>query len=492
MYFKLVIKSLIYLFKIIAGPLIGLLSILLFPLDADDMQLNYMLGIIIWMASWWIFQTVPLGITALMPVFLFPMTGIMSTDDVAGQYLNQVIFLFIGGCLVAFTIERWGLHQRMALVLINNIGYSKKKILAGFMLSSFILSMWISNSATAIMLLAPALALISQMDGMLDIKKANIFASGLLLAIAYSASIGGASTLVGTPPNLIFAALYAENFPELKSIGFADWFILVFPVSLLFLIIMFFYFNKVININLDIDGNIFKKQLKSLGKTSFEEKIILLLFFILVILWFSRAGLNLGSIEIPGWSEFLPFGDLILDSTVAVFIAALLFLIPSKNKKGEKLATKEELKKLPIDVIFLFGGGFALAKGFQESGLANYLAEQFIFLEYLPIILIVLVICIFMVIITEFSSNTASTQLILPVLIVLSANMNIPPHLLMLPATIAASFAFMLPVATPPNTIIFGSERVTVSAMLKKGFWMNITGVCLIVIANYTIWKWLI
>lgn len=478
--------------SIISGPLLAVLILLFVDLDPERPQVTAMLAIVVWMAIWWIFQAIPLGITALLPLVLYPVLGILPTAEVAPVYMNHIIFLFIGGFLVAFALERWNLHKRIALFIISIIGFSPARLLAGFMLSSWILSMFLSNSATTIMLIAPALAVIKKIEDTLP-QTDNNLATGLLLGIAYAASIGGAATLVGSPPNLIFLGLYNQYFPQGIEIGFSRWFLFGFPISLVFITLAFIVLKKMFlnfNFHASFESDFFVKEYKSLGKATYEEKVVLTAFIILAILWFSRADLDIGIIHFSGWAGLFKFGNYIQDSTVAIFIALLLFLIPAKKSGSGMILSWNEAKKIPLQVIFLFGGGFALAYGFNESGLSQYLAGQLGKVSGIHILLLVSLICFIMIFLTEISSNTATTQLILPILIVLTGTINAPPYLLLIPATIAASYAFMLPVATPPNTIIFGSERVNIQSMVKAGIVLNIIGIVLITLFIFTLGKW--
>lgn len=466
-----------------SGPLLFLIMLLSGHLIFEESTSVFMAGIILWMAAWWILQVVPLGITALIPMIAYPTLGLMSSSDTAMYYMNHIIFLFVGGFLVAFAMEKWNLHKRLALGIIKKVGFSPPGILFGFMIAGFLLSMWISNSATAIMLIAPALALITQLEEVAGKGNIQKFAIGLLLGIAYACSVGGAATPVGSPPNLIFLGFYGDAFPDASEITFARWFMFGFPLSLtLFALVyalLYFQFGRVA----------LKDYLKQVlssdsfdlkGKMSREEKIVLWAFISLAFLWFLRADIDLGFVTLPGWTNILPNGDYITDGSIAVFVAVILFLIPGSDKKKGNILTLEEVKRIPFDVILLFGGGFALAGGFSESGLADELANYLSGVEQLPVILLVVVICLVMIFLTELSSNTATVQLILPVLIVITQTTAIDPYILLIPATIAASYAFMLPVATPPNTIIFGSERIKVMDMAKTGFFLNLLAVVLL------------
>lgn len=473
--------------KVISGPLAAAIVWLLQP-EPDVPSVNYMVAMVVWMVAWWVFQAVPLGVTALVPVLWYPFTGIMPAGDVASHYMNPIIFLFVGGFLVAFAMEKWNLHRRVALTIITRIGFQPPRILLGFMAASWFLSMWISNTATAIVLLAPVMALLSNLEKTGDKSEFRGFNVAILLGIAYAASIGGSATLVGSPPNLIAAGLYEEHFPGEIQLNFLNWFIMALPLSLIFFILTYswlrFFYLKDLQF-LSSRAEVVKDSLKGPKKLTYEEKVVIVAFVLMAGLWFTRAGIDLGAVSLPGWSALFPHGGFLHDGTVAVLIALILFLIPAKSKENATILGRDELERLPLNVIFLFGGGFALAAGFEESGLSEFLSDYLGALEGVPMVLLILVIGWFVVFLTEVTSNTAVAQFVLPVLIVLSTTLNLPPYWLMVPATLSASYAFMMPVATPPNTIVFSSERLEVTDMAQTGFLMNLLGPIMIVIMMY-------
>ncbi|HXH19159.1 MAG TPA: SLC13 family permease, partial [Chitinophagales bacterium] len=373
------------------------------------------------------------------------------------------------------------------------IGSDYHKILFGLMLATYLISMWVSNTATTMMMLPTTLAVIARIEELTG-QRNNKIGVAMLLGIAYAASIGGTATLVGTPPNLIFLSQFKAAFPYDAPVSFLQWSLFGIPFSFGYLLICYIllvFLNMKGKMNLQPHHHdIFKKELESLGKMTFEEKTVTILFSIMAILWFSRADIQIGSTTVHGWSSLMPHPDFFQDGTVAIFMATLLFLIPSKSKKGEMLMDWESAKKLPFGIILLFGGGFALAKGFSSSGLADWLGMQMHGIGALPDFLIILVICIFMTYLSELASNVAITQLMLPVLAAVAVGADIPPLLLMIPATIAASFGFMLPVATAPNTIIFTGEKLTVKDMLKAGFWLDISGILWLTVMMNLFGRW--
>jgi len=442
------------------------------------------------MAIWWITEAIPLAATALIPVALFPLFGVVDGKTISAMYFNHLIFLFIGGFLMAFAMERWNLHRRIALRILLLVGVSPGRILLGFMLATSFLSMWMSNTATAMMMVPIALSIILKLEESLGEVKMGKYSIGLLLGIAYSASIGGIATLVGTPPNLSFARIISIVFPEMPDISFADWFIFALPATILlfiaaWLLLHFMYKPKSSWENIQIDD--FRKEYDNLGKAKLEEKIVLVLFITLAFLWIFRSGFSVGSFVIPGWSQLFNAPTYLNDGTVAIFMALLLFIIPSKTKKGERLMNWETANKIPWNIVLLFGGGFALAKGFVDSGLSIWFGEQLAGLVNVKPIILTFANVSMMSVLTELTSNTATTEMILPILAGLATAIKINPLLLMIPATLAASLAFMLPVATPPNAIIFGTNRIKIKDMVKTGILLNIMG---IIIATLVMYFW--
>ena len=479
------------IFKLIAGPLFAFLFYILFDLDPQNPLITITAAIAIWMALWWVTEAVPLAVTALLPIILYPTLGVMSGKDVAPIYFNHIIFLFIGGFLVALAMRRWDLHRRIALKILMIFGSKPSNILLGFILATAFLSMWISNTATTMMMVPIALSIVYKFEESFKGTPIRKFSIGIFLGIAHGATIGGVATLVGTPPNLSFARILTILFPNAPEITFATWLIYALPVSIIFLFILWlilsFIFTR--NSNLKIDSNLFKDQYTALGRMSFEEKVVLIDFILLAILWISRASINIGSFTIPGWSQLFANPNYLNDGTVAIAMAVILFLIPSINQKNQRILDWDTAAKLPWNIVLLFGGGFALASGFKESGLADYLGQQLQGFGVFHPLVIVIAICLFVTFLTELTSNTATAEMLLPIIGGLAVAIKINPLFLMIPATISCSFAFMLPVATPPNAIIFGTNRIKISEMARTGVWLNFIGAILITISIYLIGK---
>ncbi|MFH1373931.1 MAG: SLC13 family permease [bacterium] len=435
------------------------------------------------MAVWWVTEAIPIPATALLPVALFPLLGIMKGKAVAPIYFNHIIFLFIGGFIMALAMQKWDLHRRIALRIIMLIGVSPKRIILGFMVATWFLSMWISNTATTMMMVPMAIAIILKLKEALGEKVVSRFSVGLLLSIAYAASIGGTATLIGTPPNLSFSRIFNIYFPNAPEISFASWFMFGLPFAVVFLVIAWCVLIRLFVSRKDsfaADMTLFKQEHSRLGKIRYQEGMVLFLFVLLAALWLFRGNINLGSFTVPGWSTIMPVPGFIDDGTIAIVIAMLLFIIPSRRKKGERLMDWATASKLHWGIVILFGGGFALASGFKESGLSGWLGDQLSGLDQFPPVLLVASVSTMLTFLTELTSNTATSEMILPVLGSLSSAIQVNPLLLMIPATLSASCAFMLPVATPPNAIVFGTGEVKMPDMIKTGIILNLIGIVLV------------
>jgi solute carrier family 13 (sodium-dependent dicarboxylate transporter), member 2/3/5 len=471
--------------KIISGPALGIATWAIFEAVQPEAMVSAMGLVTIWMAVWWITEAVPLAVTSLLPVFLFPLLGIMSTSAVAPVYMNEVLMLFIGGFILAFAMEKWDLHRRIALRIILLIGTDLKMVLLGLMVATYLLSMWISNTATTMMMVPTTLAVVAKMHDLLG-DRARPVAKAFLLGIAYAASIGGLATLIGTPTNMIFVAQFENAFPDMEQVSFLQWFAYGLPLSALMLgacygILRFMH--KIPSLENPAESlGIFKSEYASLGKMTFEQKMVSIVFSLTAVLWFTRAGADFGTFSVLGWSSLPIFKgkEYFQDGTVAVAMASLLFIIPSKSSPKSMLMDWKTVQKLPLSIILLFGGGFALAKGFADSGLANWLAGEISFLSAMPMWAMIFFICVLVTVLSEFASNVATVTLVLPILAAIAIGAGMNPLYLMLPATFAASLGFMLPVATAPNTIVFGSEMITAKEMARAGFLLDLAGAVLI------------
>jgi sodium-dependent dicarboxylate transporter 2/3/5 len=472
-------------FKIALGPFLFIITLLLFSF-LNHPEEGKMAAIAVWVATWWLIEAVDLPITSLLPFILIPMLGIADAKTVASQYMDQVIFLFMGGFMLSYALEKSNLHSRLALYILSKVGNSPQNILGGIMFVAFFISMWMSNTATVMMLYAAVTAIVFKFKDN-DLHYQTI-GSSLMIGLAYAASIGGMATLVGTPTNMIFYSFYNTHFINQTQLVFSTWFLLAFPIALLLVIttyILISYHFKLRKIKIEVQQSYFVEQYQKIGQLSRDEKIVGIIFMITAFLWFSRSDLVIGNFKFLGWSNLFSHKEYIQDSTVAIMMALLLFFIPTAKEKGNTLLSWEDCKKLPLGIMLLFGSGFALAKGFELSGLSLLLAKGLHALNTNHVLLITLGICILITFISEFASNVASIQLALPILLVLSISLKLPALSLMVPATLAASLGFMLPVATAPNTIVYGSGLIKIKDMYKIGFGVNIAGIILIGIITY-------
>lgn len=432
----------------------------------------------LWVAIWWITEAVPIYVTALIPIILFPLSGGLELKQTTAAYGHKFVFLFVGGFILAIAIEKWKLHKRIALNIIGLVGTKKSNIILGFMIATAFLSMWISNTATAVMILPVGLAIISQLkDNPKTIENENlVFGKTLMLAIAYSASIGGMATLIGTPPNLVLAGVIKTSYNI--EINFLQWMSFGLPISIFLLFICWKYLTSVAykfdNQNFDSGMNEINDQLKSLGKISYEEKSVMIIFIATALAWITQSFVI---------KKYIPEID---DTIIAIIAAVTLFILP--NKKGDKkLLDWEDAVKLPWGILLLFGGGMALAKGFDSSGLAIWIGSQMSFFDAIPLLALLLFLVAMVNFLTEITSNLATTAMLLPVLVALAETIGVNPYYLLIGATVAASCAFMLPVATPPNAVVFGSKILKIDDMIKKGFWMNLISIFILTAAVYWI-----
>jgi len=474
---------------LIIGPILFIYFLFFTQLDPEQPAVSATLAVALLMAVWWITEAIPLAVTSLLPVALFPLLGIMDGKDVSSTYFNHVIFLFIGGFMVALAMQKWNLHKRIALKILMFTGVSPARILLGFMFSTAFLSMWISNTATAMMMIPIVISVIDKLEDSIGKAEVGKYATGLLLGIAYSASIGGIATLVGTPPNLSFVRIFNIYFADAPEITFTQWFLFALPISVVFFFFvwgyLYFIFGPRRKAWPRLSHDTFREQYRALGKTSYEEKVVLVIFVLLALTWLTRAGLDFGNINIPGWADLFKNPEYINDGTVAIFYAIILFIIPAKGKGLGRLMEWKTARGLPWNIVLLFGGGFALASGFKDSGLSMWFGEQLTWISTAHPIIVILAICLMMTFLTELTSNTATTEMLLPVLAGIAMSGNVNPLLFMLPATLSASMAFMLPVATPPNAIIFGTNRVKMLDMAKTGLLLNIAGSIISTLATY-------
>ncbi len=466
------------------GPLAFLAIIFLLDSPGLNPEAQAMLALTAWMAIWWITEALPIAGTALLPLILMPTMGLLKIGDVSANYMHPTVMLYMGGFLLATAIEKWDLHRRIALNIINLLGTNLRTVVLGFILATGFLSMWISNSATALMMLPIGLAVVTQFKSQLG-KSNEILADSLgkniMLGIAYSASIGGMATLIGTPTNAILSAVVKELYDY--EIAFNEWMLFGFPFALILLIICWYYLvsfgnNLPKSFQLADAKSVISTQLKSLGKISFEEKSVLIVFGLVCFCWITRSFL------------LAPFIQG-LDDTIIVLAGVVLLLILPSSQPGKRILDWKTAERIPWGVLILFGGGLALAEGFQSTGLAEWIGQKFTLLEGVSFFVLLLVIIASVNFLTEVTSNVATASMLLPILASVAIKLDLHPFGLMVGATLAASCAFMLPVATPPNAVVFGSGYLQMKDMVKAGLWLNILSILIITLMVYFILPWL-
>ncbi len=455
--------------------------ILLLPLPAEMPPQALKVGAIAsLMAVWWLTEAIPIPATALLPLALFPLLGVTDSKQASFPYANHLIFLFLGGFFIAIAMEKWNLHKRIALQIINIVGAGPNRIILGFMISTAFLSMWISNTATAMMMVPVGMAIIKQSADI--IKKDNPnhidttpgkfnFGTALMLSIAFSASIGGAATIIGTPPNTILVGLIESMYH--RQIAFSDWMLIGVPLATVMLLLTWLYLTR-IALKPEIEElpggkETIKNELKNLGKITQAEMKVLAVFIFVAVSWILRGFIKSGS-------------QMMHDSTIAIIGAIMLFIIPVDFKKGIFVLDWEAAKKVPWDIIILFGGGLSLAEGFIKSGLAKWIGSQLTILQGANFIILIIFVVIVGMLLTEVTSNTATSAMLIPVMGSIAIGMAIHPYGPMIAVCIASSYAFMLPVATPPNAVVFGSKYITIPTMARVGVILDIIGLVLIII----------
>lgn len=444
-------------------------------------------AITVLMAIWWITEAIPIPATALLPIVLYPALGVMTSGQTTASYGDQVIYLFMGGFFLAVTMERWNLHKRIALHIIRAVGSSPSMMILGFMSAVALLSMWISNTACAVMMVPIGIAVVSQITGLSkqevldgapdgDAKKrqeAN-FAKSLMLGIAYAASLGGVATIIGTPPNTIMVGMIDRMYG--LKISFAQWMMIGVPLSLVMLFVVWFLLTRLLfrtgDLKLAGSKELIDEEIEKLGAMTRPEKMILVVGCLMALSWIFRVPIT----------KALPALKTVTDTTIAIGGAALLFILPVDWKKNIHLLDWKTAVKIPWDIVILFGGGICLANGFDKTGLAKWISGSLTSLEGVSIIVFILVVTALTVFLTEITSNTATATLLVPIMGAAAIAMGVHPYATIIAACVAASFAFMLPVATPPNAVIFGSGYIRIKDMAYAGLLLNLSGIVIIVL----------
>jgi sodium-dependent dicarboxylate transporter 2/3/5 len=479
---------------LIAGPLVALLVYLSLPLTYTDVgglqqtlafSARITAAIAALMAVWWMTEAISVYATALIPLALFPLAGISGVHDTAAAYGNEIVYLFLGGFILALALEKWGLHRRLALTVLAAVGAEPRTIIGAFMAVSAILSMWVTNTATTIMLLPVAISVIRMLPekSSANIGNENPFALCLLLGIAYASSIGGMGTIIGTAPNIFVVSFITENLQ--REIGFLEWMRFAVPLVIIFVPVAWLVLTRFVfaitSDELPEAAEMLQRERAELAPLGRGELLTFMVFVLTAVAWVTRPLLN--RIEI---GDINPLGGL-SDPGIAIIAALLLFIIPTNLRRGEFLMDWATALRLPWGLLILFGGGLALAAAFTSTGFSLYLGNLFTGLAAWPVWVVVLLVTALVVFLTELTSNTATTATLVPILLAVSTALELQPLLLILPAAFAASCAFMLPVATPPNAIVFGSGLVGIRQMSRAGFWLNVIAIGLITLATYII-----
>jgi len=474
---------------LVLGPLLFILMLLFPTPEGMEPIAQKMAAIALLMATWWMCESIPIPATSLLPIPLFPLMGIMHTKKAAAPYASHLIFLFMGGFIIALAMQRWNLHRRIAMNIVKMVGFSPARLIFGFMVATAVLSAFVSNTATTVMMMPIGLAIITHvieegkkegLDKTIDFSPENFaFGLNLMLGIAYAASIGGVATLIGTPPNTVLAGYLQKTYDF--EISFIDWMKVGVPLVIVMLPLCWIWLIKFANpmkLNKVPGGReLINEELREMGAMSTGERWTALVFALTALGWIFRKHLG------------FMFTDpkLITDAAIAMAGALVLFLIPVNLKKNQFVMDWHWASKIPWGVLILFGGGLAMAGGFKASGLAQWLGMQVKLLENAPVLLLIIAVTTLIIFLTELTSNTATSAMVMPILSAVAVGLGQSPLLLIIPAAIAASCAFMLPVATPPNAIVFGSGYVTIPQMAKSGFGLNIISIFLVVIITYVL-----
>ena len=459
---------------LLLGPALFLIIYFLVAPEGMPMQAVIVMSITAWIAVWWITEPIPLAATSLLPIILFPLMGVLKLGETTVSYGQPIVFLYIGGFLIAIAIEKTGLQRRIAINIIRGMGTRLSMIILGFMISTAFLSMWISNTATAIMMLPIGMAIItatSDDNG----EHRDHFRKALMLAIAYAASIGGLGTIIGTPPNLVLTGVLRDTYHT--EVTFLQWFAIGFPITVLLLLISWWYLVRVGfplgHARLAGGKAEMDQRLAQSGPMSSPERKVAIVFLCVAIAWIIRSFIL---------EKIIPGID---DTIIAMSGGIILFLIPSGEGKNKKLINWEDANKLPWGIVLLFGGGLALAEAFEKSGLAQWIGQNMSALSGLGAFAVILLVVTLVNFLTEFTSNLATVTMILPVIAPIAISVGVHPFILMMAATLAASCGFMMPAGTPPNAIAFGSGYLSIWDMVKTGFWLNIASIVIITCVVY-------
>ncbi len=458
--------------NLLLGPLLLLLCIALLPFDFEQCAA---IGTVLWMIVWWSTQVIPIGATSLLPLVLFPALGMADIKTTAGNYANPIIYLFLGGFVLGLAIEKWNLHKRIALFILRFSGKTPVRVIAGCMAATALLSMWISNTAATVMMLPIGISVVALLQAQFpDARVQHRFAVSLLLGLAFAANVGGIATIIGTPPNLVLAGVVSEKLNY--EIGFAQWLGFALPLSIALFVLILVLNTKVLfkipGIRMHGVGAMVSEQLSALGTPGKSERRVIIIFAATALLWILRAPLS----AVRGL-EFLS------DALIAIAGALALFVV--RGHKKTALMTWPDMQRMPWDILLLFGGGLSIAMGISITGTADLVGEaiaQFSHLHWLWVVLIITALAVFL---TEVMSNVALVSLLLPIVIGIAPALGGDALQLAIPLTVGASCAFMLPIATPPNAIVFAGSYLKISDMIRAGIWLNICSILIVVAYCY-------
>ncbi|MCE7082207.1 DASS family sodium-coupled anion symporter [Streptomyces sp. ST2-7A] len=468
-----------------AGLVLAFAVRLLLP-DSLAPQDRNVAAVAVLMAVWWMTEALPLPATALVPLIAFPALDVAPIEEVAPPYANPVIFLFMGGFIIAIAMQRWNLHTRFALATVLVVGTGPRRMILGFMIASAFLSMWISNTATAVMMLPIGIAVLGLMAQLGDGRRDPNFATALMLGIAYAASIGSLGTVIGTPPNTLLRGFVDENYGI--SISFFQWMQFGVPIAAVFLVIAWLVLTRVVfrpSVG-EIPGGreLIREKLRELGPISRPEWTVLAVFVFAAVSW----------VLMPQLHGVWPWTERIDDAAIAMTAAVLLLLLPVSRDRRHRALGWEDTKALPWGILLLFGGGLALSGAFnrtgedgEQTGLGPWIGDRVTGLDVLPTVLFVVAVAVLVLLLTELTSNTATVATFLPIMAGVAGGLGLDPMLLLIPVAVAATCAFMLPVATPPNAVVFGSGQVTIGQMIRGGVWLNVIGIVLLMLALYSL-----
>jgi len=468
---------------LLAGPALFLVILNFVSIPALEAEAMKVVAVAVWMVIWWIVEAVPLPVTALVPLVMFPVLRVFSTGEAAAPYASPIVFLFMGGFLIALAMEKRNLHRRIALNIIRITGTHANGIILGFMIATAFLSMWISNTATAVMMLPIALSVVDLLQDQPQEKSQGYrrFALSLMLGIAYAANIGGTATIIGTPPNVVLVG-YMQEFYD-RQIDFGRWLYIGLPVCIILLGTTYGMMTKVLFPHrlkqLSGSDQIIQNKLQELGPMSRAERLVATIFVLTAGCWIFQSAIN----------ELL--GDRYLDNTiVAMGGGILMFITPASLNRNEYLLDWESTRRLPWGILLLFGGGLCLAKGMESTGIVQWVGSAIAESGSISLWLLILLLTAFMLFMTEIMSNVALVVIFVPVVFGIADELTINPLYLAIPVTLASSCAFMMPISTPPNAVVFSSGYIRMIDMVKAGILLNLISVLLLLLIGLTLVRW--